>query len=362
MFLFVFWVGLGCASPSEANTDVGLTFDLGKKSEADGGIDTRKEADMPTDSKTFDVPSDIPHDLQDRVGLKDPNLPGLGDYGMCFEEVVKIAEVDDTGLDEISGIAVSRSQDIIWVHNDSGDEDGQFYAIDLEGNLRGTFLLQGANSKDWEDMAIVSLDGKTYLYFGDTGDNDARAGNVGRANTRVYRIEEPVVDLSNNPNVAIKILKFETYIFEYPEKATDCESLFVDPNTGDLIFLEKKNSGIDYFFRAPKPANGSTTTLERLIGLDIPSSGFPGSAITAGSISGDGNWIAIRTYTSVLLFPWLQNKTFSEASSVAPIILPVPREIQGEAIDFADYKGESGVITISEGSNPAINFIKDSCK
>ncbi len=343
LFLFGFLAVFNCASPAtETTPDADLGIDSGKDMGAKI-IDTSDDLTAVEDLKETDV---------DREK-----------YEMCFADgVVQVAQVEPSILDEISGIAVSRSQQIIWAHNDSGDEDGQFYAIDFDGKLRGTFVLKNAKSKDWEDMSIVEQDGKSYLYFGDTGDNDARAGNEGRSKVRVYRIEEPTVDLSATPNVAIEIEDYHTYTFTYPDGATDCESLFADPRTGDLFFLEKKNAGFVHFFRAPKPIDGSTTILEKLDGIDISSLDYPGSMTTAGSISKDGKWIVVRTYNSVLLFPWRQDETFSAAVSIAPIVLPVPREIQGEAIDFADLNGESGLITISEGVNPAINFTKDTCK
>ncbi|GEM_PF-1484136 len=326
-----------------------------------------KESINPTDTLQINVDMGTTSDAKDTSDVTD--VKDLGEdisldfdpRRTCYTEVVSLGEVEDDKINEISGIAISRTQNVIWVHNDSGDEDGQFYALDFQGKLVGTFVLEGAKSKDWEDLGIVESEGKTYLYFADTGDNKARSGTGGRSKVRVYRVEEPLVDLSANTDVAQILPDYERYTFTYPEGARDCESLLVDPRTMDLYLLEKKNTGDVHFFRAPSPVDGTNTELEQLTSIPIGNDSYPGAATTASSISADGHWIIVKTYTSVLLFPWFGGD-FSAAVSTAPIVLPVPREIQGESIDFGNIGEGEGILTISEGKNPSLNFMKDNCK
>lgn len=281
----------------------------------------------------------------------------------CFQKPQRKGKVAFQDIDEVSGIAVSRQQEIIWVHNDSGEKSAKFYALSFDGKIKGVFELEGAIFDDWEDMAIAEINGKSFLYFADTGDNAARKGTGGRDNIQVYRVEEPIVVASNTPENIIKIPSFETYDFTYPDNPTDCESLFVDPQTGDLYFLEKKNSGETFFFRSPPPVDGQSITLEKLHSLRFGSKEYPGSSYTtAGAISPDRRAIVIKTYTSVLLFPWKNGESFEDASSKIPIPIPRPGEIQSEAVDFGDIGDGYGIVSIPEGANANINFVKDSCQ
>jgi hypothetical protein len=54
---------------------------------------------------------------------------------------------------EASGLAVSRSNPgMIWVHNDSGHPNW-LYVVGENAEDFGTFVIRGAFSRDWEDMA-----------------------------------------------------------------------------------------------------------------------------------------------------------------------------------------------------------------
>jgi hypothetical protein len=79
-------------------------------------------------------------------------------------------------ITESSGLAASRrTAGVFWTHNDSGDKPS-LYAFDLRGRDLGTWQIQGAAGRDWEDMASFSLGGKPWLLVADTGDND-QTGN-----------------------------------------------------------------------------------------------------------------------------------------------------------------------------------------
>ena len=69
-------------------------------------------------------------------------------------EAVTSGALDSTSLNEVSGVVESRqNSDVLWVHNDSGDEP-RLYAISTAGALKSTWLLTGAPRGDWEDLAI----------------------------------------------------------------------------------------------------------------------------------------------------------------------------------------------------------------
>ena len=73
---------------------------------------------------------------------------------------------------ESSGVTHSRrNPGVFWTHNDSGD-DAKLFAFDKKGRHLGTYTVAGADNRDWEEIASVSVDGKHFLLICDTGDND----------------------------------------------------------------------------------------------------------------------------------------------------------------------------------------------
>src|SRR5690606_6404951 len=78
---------------------------------------------------------------------------GLGAAGE-YEAPARIGQVRYEALREISGIAASgQSDDLLWVHNDSGDE-ALIYGIRRDGSAALVVELVGAKNKDWEDIAL----------------------------------------------------------------------------------------------------------------------------------------------------------------------------------------------------------------
>src|SRR5689334_11374701 len=100
----------------------------------------------------------------------------------------RIAQIKDESINESSGLIASRtSPGAYWTHNDSGD--GPFiYALDAHGNSLGTFRVNGATNRDWEDISAGPgpQRGRSYLYIGDIGDNNQK-----RSEIVVYRVPEP---------------------------------------------------------------------------------------------------------------------------------------------------------------------------
>ena len=98
--------------------------------------------------------------------------------------VAGLIETDD--IKESSGLSASECQDVLWTHNDSGN-DALIYAMSTEGRHLGTWRVDGAQNVDWESVATYKdPGGKCFLLLGDIGDNDETRGEV-----EIYRIPEP---------------------------------------------------------------------------------------------------------------------------------------------------------------------------
>ena len=260
---------------------------------------------------------------------------------------VQVGTVAPAAVNEASGIAASRSNDdVLWLHNDSGDS-ARVFAVNTLGTLLGTYDLTGAAAVDWEDMCLGPgpIGGQDYLYLGDIGDNGDN-GAV-RSNITVYRTAEPSASASQSPVVA-NLGPHETFNLVYPDGARDAETLMSDPLTGDLYVISKREIP-SRVYRAPAASlvDGATITLEFKTVL-------PWGLATGGDISPDGDEILVRGYFNASL--WTRPTVGDLWDAFSGVETPVPLEIepQGEAIGF-DGDGW-GYFSVSENANPPIYF------
>jgi len=213
----------------------------------------------------------------------------------AYGQATTLTTIKDKSISESSGLVASRTTPgAYWTHNDSGD--GPFiYAFDTGGDSLGTFRVNGAQNRDWEDIAAGPgpQPKKSYLYIGDIGDNDSV-----RPEVTVYRVPEPTPSAatrnftksrpgSTEPAEAIRL--------KYPDGAHDAEALLVHPRTGNIYIVIKVvlvNPGV-YEAVAPFTA-GQTITMRRIGEVHVPS--IFGGVVTGGDISPDGRRVALCDY------------------------------------------------------------------
>jgi hypothetical protein len=280
----------------------------------------------------------------------------LGAYGMHRHDKQKI---DITGrlpikaMDEISGIAASGiNKDIYYIHNDSGDTS-RFFAITPEGELKSTIYFSGNphnkfGVNDFEDIAVGPgpVNGKSYVYAGDIGDNYSRWPYI-----TVFRIEEQQAwakdSISNAPA--------DPLYLKYPDGAKDAETLMVDPIEKLLYIVSKRQDSVTVYTAPLNYKPNDTVTLTKRCKLF-----FPGYKlfkwITAGDISKDGQQILLKSYTHVYYWERGENEPVWKVMQGKPTVLPYIQEKQGEAIGFTpDGKG---YYTVSEGVYSPIYYYK----
>jgi PKD repeat protein len=253
-------------------------------------------------------------------------------------------DLDAAALLEASGLAFSRqSPGVLWTHNDSDPDGPRVYAFaTATGALLGTYTLQGAEVKDWEDMALGPgpVADKQYLYVGDIGDN-----NTDRNSVKVYRAPEPPIDV-DQAGVMAAIGGVEALSFTYPGGARDSESLLVDPVSGDLFLVTKVVGASAGVFRAAAPLQSGA--LEHVADADLGAMGLA----TGGSVSAAGDWVVVRSYFSARMWSRPQGMPLAQAFLSTPCTVPLAMEIQGEAIAFA-AEGLT-YYTVSEGETPPL--------
>lgn len=238
-----------------------------------------------------------------------------------FSGPQKIRQIEESFIDETSGMAISQKYPgRIFVHNDS-DGAPEIYVLDTLGQYQGSINLEGIRNRDWEDMAIGPgpVAGESYLYIGDIGDNYSNHEEL-----IIYRVPEPKdLNLKEKLNVVP-----EKIMLTYPDGKKDAETLLVDPLSGDLYVLSKRDaSNTLYKVDASDLINGNTVTMEKVMQLPITLS-------VGGDISADGTQIVIKNYWVVYYWSRNPDKSLAETLQRQPKLLPYEPEPQGEAIAF----------------------------
>ncbi len=271
--------------------------------------------------------------------LPDPDPPVFGpgeDRGLvAFDEIR-----------EASGLVAGReNEEMLWTHNDSGDE-ARLFAMGMHGEHLGVVRLAGITAVDWEDIAIGPgpEPERAFLYVGDIGDN-LRVRDV----KHVYRVPEPVLPPSGTP-IDTTLANVETISLRYPDGNLDAETLLVDPATGDLYVVTKRSTTVNVY-RASFPQSTSAPILmERVTTLTldpVPGLGDSGQGAVGGDIDPSGRYTLIKTYTKVFL--WTRATPDAPLFSGEPVSVPYTVEPQGEAVAWA--ADGSGYFTVSEERN-----------
>ncbi len=247
-------------------------------------------------------------------------------------------KVSAAGVEEASGVVTSAiNEGVYWVHNDSGD-DARAFAIGAGGELRVTLAFDTAKPRDVEDVAIEDVSpGKSFLYFGDIGDNDAV-----RPDVTIHRVEEPTLAGASGK---LQVTS-EKMTVTYENGPHNAETLLFDPIAKELLIATKVGGAPSEIHRIGAFVAGKTVTTEKIAEVDV-------DLATGGDISRDGKLIAIRNYTKQA-FLWTRASGESIATALArpPCKIAVSSSGQHEA--FAFLRDASGYVTIPEGPSPQL--------
>jgi hypothetical protein len=230
-------------------------------------------------------------------------------------------------LPEASGLAIGkRSSARLWLHNDSGAP--VLLAVDAAGKPAGRLTIGGARVEDWEALAAGPCGKGSCLFVGDIGDNNAK-----RKRITIYRIAEPA-----QPDGTATADVFHA---TYPDGSHDAETLLVAPD-GTVLIVTKGETGPVAVYKFPRDLKpGSTVAMERL-GSPLAEKAGDNGRITDGAFSADGQWVVLRTRTSLTFYraEEFMRGTFKAAHRVS---LAALKEPQGEAVAF----GSNGTVYIA---------------
>nr|WP_294895868.1 hypothetical protein [uncultured Pedobacter sp.] len=251
-------------------------------------------------------------------------------------------------IDECSGLVVSSKSDhLMWVHNDSGDVS-RFFLIDDKGNTLATYNYN-KDVVDCEDIALQYLpNGKSRIFIGDIGDNHAKRDYIS-----VYIMNEPNVSLVSKAEIKIKDVK--QLKFAYPDGPRDAECLLVDNRDQKIYIVSKREDSVGVYSTPLNSKPGKIITLkkETTLFFDAPR----GSKwVTAGDISRNGDEVVIKTYINIYYWDRRKNETIPQCLNRPYIGLPYKPEVQGEAVGLT--RSGRYYYTIPEGKFAEITFTK----
>jgi hypothetical protein len=239
----------------------------------------------------------------------------------------------DSRLPEASGIASSVvNPGYLWAHND-GQNPAEVFLIDTTAHVKMVCRLP-VDNRDWEDIAIGPgpENGKTYVYVGEIGDNDAKYDVK-----YIYRFEEPLADAAEKD-----IVNYDTLKIQMSDGKRDTETMMIDPLTNDLYLISKREDNVGVY-RVRQPFTNELMTAEKVATI-------PYFKIVAGSFSSDGLEILLKDYDHIYYWKRSKDESPEDVFLRKPEELPYDREAQGESITWK--LNGTGFYTLSE-TNPS---------
>lgn len=256
----------------------------------------------------------------------DQNIPT---DSTLFHLQVGLSSIKDRRLEEASGMDMSYKQPgYFWTHNDSGDT-ARIFLINRDGEIKATIFLEGLVNRDWEEIVSVEMDGKSWLYICEIGDNRAIYPSL-----MIHRIEEPMT--GEDTIMIVPFESIETMEFNYPNGARDAESMFYDFNTGELVLVTKREEHCFVFSFPFKP--GQSHLLPEPIGI-LPSRNF-----VAADMRPNGE-IVLKNYDEIFYWPADNEPAGQRMVKGFYKKIPYKPEPQGESIC---WDADGNIYTLSE--------------
>ena len=260
---------------------------------------------------------------------------------------VELGHLGDARLIEVSGVVPSpTTPDVLWVHNDSGDEP-VIFALHADGRLRGIVRLPVAVS-DVEDIAAATCtDGSgPCLFLADTGNN------VGdRTDTAIIIIKEPLPEKDGSfAGDAVVVERLALADRGLPA-TIDIEAVAVVPAGDTILLIEKIDADSARVFALRAPFADADAVVIGTLRTESPAGIRLARMITAATIHPGGTALLVRTYTGVFESRFADVDALVALGDIAMTTVTFGpfTEPQGEAIAYSE--DGLGIITISEAKD-----------
>jgi len=280
-----------------------------------------------------------------------------------YADAVYLGRIERLDVKEASGLAASLRRDgLLWTLNDSGNPP-ELYAFDERGRDLGALAVEAPNV-DWEALAAFEHGGTPYLVVADVGDNFGW-----RPSVRIHVVEEPEVPAEGLPEGAVARIAW-SFRFRYEDGPRDCEAVAVDPATGQLLLLGKRQvpAGLYRVDLLDDGRGDEVVRVARRIAdlghipqpsawdlAEDPDYGEYRSMPTALDLDPAGRRAVVMTYDYAYEFVRGAEEGWPRAFARAPTRIPVPTMRTSEAVAFA-RDGRSFYATSEYRSTPIYRF------
>jgi hypothetical protein len=249
-----------------------------------------------------------------------------------WNDATTIATVQGDALAEPSGLVVSPlEQDVLWSHNDAGDEP-RLIAISPSGNTLRKYLVANVAMGDWEDLAIA---GST-LWIGDLG-ADAESPPL------LVSVPLPIVGPGDEEDGVL--VPNDVLAVSFPGARPDVEAIFYDERSAQMVLVSRATGAVTEVFTVDL-ADGEAVPLTAL-------------AFGQGALAGDGevtggaatmDRFALRTRSTA--FVWERGTgDLDDAFESDPCPIAVDGTPGGETIAF---DGDETVYLLGDGEHAPI--------
>lgn len=234
-------------------------------------------------------------------------------------------------MPETSGLACSRTTPgYLWAHGDENTGNNRkIVAISPDGSLAMTVKINSGDidRDDWEDIATGVYGGKNYIFIGAIGDNDLAF----KDNYYIFYFEEPAIT-SGTKTITVNAIRYG-----YPDnKAHNTETLMYDNIEQVFYIADKVKDGVCTLYSLPFRTDYGTD-LQTVTKVTELGNGSKFNFLTAGDITPDGKWMAIKNKKYVLLWERQGSESLSETAKRNPVqISAYSEETQGEALAWLD--------------------------
>jgi len=234
---------------------------------------------------------------------------------------------------ELSGLTAAYkagNENYLWVLSDS--PANMIAAISKQdASNKGVWSLVGTPSKiDWEDVESSVVDGVPYLYVFDFGNNPNTVNSRGAGvDMVIHRLLEPTITGADGSTADYMSIQCAFPAGNMPT-LRDCEAAIIDPVTGDIFIITKRESVPGVYKLAHQ---NSYTGIQTLIFMgkmwDIPDVTTLALSTTAcnvvdATINKDGTEVVVKNYNEMYLF--LRNPA---TQTIYQALTGVPTIIQG---------------------------------
>lgn len=263
----------------------------------------------------------------------------------------KVGDAKVADLAEISGIACSRvTPGYLWAQ---GDDNYKIRAMKPDGTFVFTVKIDGAKSRDWEDLCGGVYEGKNYIFVGIFGDN----GLSMKDNYYIYYFEEPEIVEDSTLIVPMSSIKFG-----YPDGvAHNAETLMYDNVEQTLYIVDKYDSSdaMGVVYSLPFRTDYNSDSLQILQEECKLGNGNNFMNPTGGDISPDGQHVLVKNEGFTLIWHREGEERIAETLARRPKqVKAYKREAQGEAIAWLDSTAFYTTSDVGSGGAPIFIYNK----